>query len=250
MVTADGADVDIGQIRDNFQEAYAKIWAGEMEDDGFNRLIISAGLAWRDVTLIRAYCKYLRQAAIAFSQAYMEATLNGNPQITRNIVKLFRVQLDPGYIGDRAAAAEKIVAEIQKQLDGVSNLDEDRILRRYLNAIQCTLRTNFFQRAADGGVKEYISFKLDSHKLDELPLPRPLVEVFVYSPRAEAIHLRGGKLVGSARRFPHRGAGVDEGPDGEERGHRAGRLERWLRGQAATAIDRSRCGDGGGRPLL
>jgi len=204
MVTADGAEVDIGHIRDNFQEAYAKIWAGEMEDDGFNRLVITAGLAWRDVTLLRAYCKYLRQAGIAFSQAYMEATLNGNPQITRNIVKLFHVQLDPRQSGDRAAQAEKIVADIQKQLDAVSNLDEDRILRRFLNAIQCTLRTNFYQRATDGGIKEYISFKLDSHKIDELPLPRPMVEVFVYSPRAEAIHLRGGKVARGGIRWSDR----------------------------------------------
>jgi len=204
MVTSDGAEVDIGRIRDQFQEAYTKIWAGDMEDDGFNRLIITAGLAWRDITLMRAYCKYLRQAAIAFSQAYMEATLNGNPQITRNIVKLFRVELDPGFIGDRQAEAAKIVAQIQKQLDEVSNLDEDRILRRFLNAIQCTLRTNFFQRAADGGIKEYVSFKLDSHKLEELPLPRPLVEVFVYSPRAEAIHLRGGKVARGGIRWSDR----------------------------------------------
>ncbi len=204
MVTADGAEVDISQIRDQFQEAYGKIWAGEMEDDGFNRLIITAGLAWRDITLLRAYCKYLRQAAIAFSQAYMEATLNGNPQITRNIVKLFQVTLDPASIGDRNTASEKIVAEILKQLDNVSNLDEDRILRRFLNTVQCTLRTNFFQRAADGGVKEYISFKLDSQKLEELPLPRPLVEVFVYSPRAEAIHLRGGKVARGGIRWSDR----------------------------------------------
>jgi glutamate dehydrogenase len=204
MVTADGADVDIGGIRDNFQEAYAKIWSGEMEDDGFNRLVITAGLAWRDVTLLRAYCKYLRQAAIAFSQSYMEATLNSNTQVTRKIIKLFQVQHDPAYIGDRTAAAEKIVAKIVKLLDSVSNLDEDRILRRFLNAVQCTLRTNFYQRAADGGVKEYISFKLDSRKIEELPLPRPLVEVFVYSPRAEAIHLRGGKVARGGIRWSDR----------------------------------------------
>ncbi|MDY0882262.1 NAD-glutamate dehydrogenase [Dongia soli] len=204
MATADGAEVDISQIRDQFQEAYAKIWGGEMEDDGFNRLIITAGLAWRDITLLRAYCKYLRQAAIAFSQAYMEATLNGNPQITRNIVKLFHIELDPGYIGDRKTVSEQIVAEIQKQLDAVSNLDEDRILRRFLNAVQSTLRTNFFQRAADGGVKEYLSFKLDSHNIEDLPLPRPMVEVFVYSPRAEAIHLRGGKVARGGIRWSDR----------------------------------------------
>ncbi len=204
MVTADGGEVDIGAIRDKFHEAYAKIWGGQMEDDGFNRLVITAGLDWRDITLVRAYCKYLRQAAVAFSQAYMEATLNANPTITCNIVKLFHVRSDPALKGDRDAKAAKIVEKIVGKLDRVVNLDEDRILRRYLNAVQCTLRTNFYQPAQDGGPKEYVSFKLDSLKIEELPLPRPLVEVFVYSPRAEAIHLRGGKVARGGIRWSDR----------------------------------------------
>jgi glutamate dehydrogenase len=204
MCTADGADVDVPQIRDKFHEAYARIWAGEAEDDGFNRLVLTAGIGWRNIALLRAYCKYLRQAAIAFSQAYMEQTLNANAVITRDIVHLFYAMFDPGYSGDRVGGPQAIVDRILKALDSVSNLDEDRILRRFLNAVQCTLRTNFFQRAADGNDKDYISFKLDSHKLDELPLPRPLVEVSVYSPRAEAIHLRGGKVARGGIRWSDR----------------------------------------------
>lgn len=204
MVTADGGEVDIAAIRDKFHEAYAKIWGGQMEDDGFNRLVITAGLGWRDITLVRAYCKYLRQAAIAFSQDYMEATLNANPTITCNIVKLFHVRNDPAFAGNRDEKTLKIVEKIAGKLDRVANLDEDRILRRYLNAVQCTLRTNFYQKATDGGPKEYVSFKLDSAKIEELPLPRPLVEVFVYSPRAEAIHLRGGKVARGGIRWSDR----------------------------------------------
>jgi glutamate dehydrogenase len=204
MCTADGADVDVPQIRDKFHEAYARIWAGDAEDDGFNRLVLTAGIGWRNIALLRAYCKYLRQAAIAFSQAYMEQTLNANAVISRDIVHLFYAMFDPGYSGDRVGGPQSIVDRIVKALDQVSNLDEDRIVRRFLNAVQCTLRTNFFQRAADGKDKEYISFKLDSHKLDELPLPRPLVEVFVYSPRAEAIHLRGGKVARGGIRWSDR----------------------------------------------
>ncbi|MBK8158985.1 MAG: NAD-glutamate dehydrogenase [Rhodospirillaceae bacterium] len=204
MVTADGGEVDITAIRDKFHEAYAKIWGGQMEDDGFNRLVITAGLGWRDIMLVRAYCKYLRQAAIAFSQDYMEATLNANPTITRNIVRLFHTRTDPAFTGDRDAKAAMIIEKINGKLDRVVNLDEDRILRRYLNAVLCTLRTNFYQPAADGGPKEYISFKLDSAKIEELPLPRPLVEVFVYSPRAEAIHLRGGKVARGGIRWSDR----------------------------------------------
>jgi glutamate dehydrogenase len=209
MCTADGADVDVPQIRDKFHEAYARIWAGDSEDDGFNRLVLTAGIGWRNIALLRAYCKYLRQAAIAFSQAYMEQTLNANAVITRDIVHLFYAMFDPGFSGDREAGTQAIVERIVKALDRVSNLDEDRILRRFLNAVQCTLRTNFFQRGpgnekGGGKDKEYISFKLDSHKLDELPLPRPLVEVFVYSPRAEAIHLRGGKVARGGIRWSDR----------------------------------------------
>ena len=204
MVTADGAEVDIATIRDKFHQAYAKIWDGQLEDDGFNRLVMTARLGWRDITLMRALCKYLRQAAIPFSQSYMEATLNANPGITRKIAKLFHIRNDPAFKDDRQSAAEKLEAEIAASLDGVVNLDEDRILRRYLNTVKCTLRTNFYQPAEGGGRKEYVSFKLDSAHIEELPLPRPLVEVFVYSPRAEAIHLRGGKVARGGIRWSDR----------------------------------------------
>ncbi|HEX6119027.1 MAG TPA: NAD-glutamate dehydrogenase domain-containing protein, partial [Dongiaceae bacterium] len=134
----------------------------------------------------------------------MEQTLNANAAITHDIVHLFYAMFDPGYSGDRVGGPQAIVDRILKALDGVSNLDEDRILRRFLNAVQCTLRTNFFQRGEGGKDKDYISFKLDSHKLDDLPLPRPLVEVSVYSPRAEAIHLRGGKVARGGIRWSDR----------------------------------------------
>jgi glutamate dehydrogenase len=204
MLTADGADVDVPAIRDKFHEAYDRIWAGEAEDDGFNRLVLTAGIGWRNIALLRAYCKYLRQAAIAFSQSYMEQTLNANAVITRDIVRLFYVLFDPSMSGSRDKEIATIQERILKGLDAVVNLDEDRILRRFLNAVQSTLRTNFFQRDAQGRDKDYISFKLDSHKVEELPLPRPLVEVFVYSPRAEAIHLRGGKVARGGIRWSDR----------------------------------------------
>ncbi len=203
MVTTDGSEIDVAELRDRFQDAYGRIWTGEMEDDGFNRLVL-AGLGWRDVTLIRAYCKYLRQAAIAFSQAYMEATLCGNAGITRAIVKLFHLRNDPDFAGDRVAGSAAITDEIEKALEAVTNLDDDRILRRYANAVINTLRTNFFQPAKGGGVKDYVSFKLDSQKLDELPLPRPLVEVSVYAPRMEGVHLRGGKVARGGIRWSDR----------------------------------------------
>ena len=204
MTTADGGEVDIGRVRTLFHDALGRVWSGEMEDDGFNRLVLVADLDWREVTILRAYCKYLRQAAIPFSQAYMEETLARNAPIARLLVKLFRTLFDPAdqdRVDDRAAA---IVAEIQRGLDGVANLDEDRILRRYLNAVQSTLRTNFFKGAAQKQWKPFLSFKLDSRALDELPLPRPLVEISVYNPRVEAVHLRGGRVARGGIRWSDR----------------------------------------------
>jgi glutamate dehydrogenase len=204
MLAADGREIELGSVRDIFHEALARVWAGDMEDDGFNRLVLGAGLDWREVTILRAYCKYLRQAAIPFSQAYMEATLAGNTAIAALLVKLFRTLFDPASGANVEAPVKAIVTEIERALDGVSNLDEDRILRRFLNVILATQRTNFFKGAKAGQIKPYLSFKLDSRVVDELPLPRPLFEISVYSPRVEAIHLRGGKVARGGIRWSDR----------------------------------------------
>jgi len=204
MLAAGGRDIELGSLRDIFHDALARVWSGEMEDDGFNRLVLGAGLDWREVTILRAYCKYLRQAAIPFSQAYMEATLAGNPGIAAALVKLFRTLFDPASGSDVEGRAKAIVADIERALDAVVNLDEDRILRRFLNVVQSTLRTNFFKGAKAGQIKPYLSFKLDSRAIDELPLPRPLFEIFVYSPRVEAIHLRNGKVARGGIRWSDR----------------------------------------------
>ncbi|MGH6958997.1 MAG: NAD-glutamate dehydrogenase domain-containing protein, partial [Dongiaceae bacterium] len=166
MVTADGSEVDISQVRKIFHEALGRVWFGDMEDDGFNRLVLCAGLDWREIGILRAYCKYLRQAAIPFSQAYMEETLARNASITCLLVRLFRAMYKPARRSDADHRARGIAVEIEHALDAVSNLDEDRILRRYLNVVLSTLRTNFFQRSAEGRWKPYLSFKLDSHHVD------------------------------------------------------------------------------------
>jgi len=203
-VTADGSDCDLGSVRRVFQDSLARIWRGEMEDDGFNQLVLGAGLDWRSVAMLRAYCKYLRQAGVPFSQAYMEETLSKNGAIAVLLSKLFHAMFDPAGRETAEQRAQQIAAEVEAALDQVSNLDEDRIIRRYLNAIQATLRTNFYQKAADKGPKSYLSFKLDSRAVTDLPLPRPLYEVFVYGPRVEAIHLRGGKVARGGIRWSDR----------------------------------------------
>ena len=203
MLTAGSGEIDVSHVREAFEEALGRIWLGEMEDDAFNKLIMRASLSWRKVVILRAYCKFLRQTGIAFSQAYMEETLAGNPKIARALVALFRTRFTP-EMTDRELRQRGILVKIEHALDAVANLDEDRILRRFLNLILSTLRTNFFQKGPDGAPKPYLSLKLDSRGVDELPLPRPWVEVFVYSPRVEAVHLRGGKVARGGIRWSDR----------------------------------------------
>ena len=204
MVRADGAAIDLDSLREDFQDAFARIWSGAMEADGFNRLVLVGGLAWREVVVLRAYCKYLRQTGIAFSQAYMEETLTRNPALARLIVRLFLARFDISSRADVEAAAAAIRKQIEQGLDKVESLDEDRILRRFMNLVESTIRTNFFQRGKDGQPKAYFSVKLDSRKVDELPEPRPLFEIWVYSPRMEGIHLRGGKVARGGIRWSDR----------------------------------------------
>jgi glutamate dehydrogenase len=201
MVSEDGMAIDLDAVREAFHETFECVWRGEIENDGFNKLVLRAGLVARQVLILRAYCKYLRQAQIPFSQTYMEQTLARNPRIARALVDLFLERFDPRRAG---AGSAELRAGIDTLLEGVQNLDEDRILRRFLNLIEATLRTNYFQSQPDGHHKPYFSFKLNSRAIEELPLPRPFREVFVYSPRVEAIHLRGGKVARGGIRWSDR----------------------------------------------
>ena len=198
---AHGLALDVDERRDAFQDALAAVWQGDSESDGFNRLVLTAGLAWREVMVLRAFAKYLRQAGTTYSQAYMEQALCGNPAMALALVRLFLATFDPKGASGNAHDAE---ARLQTGLEAVVSADDDRILRRFLNLIRSTLRTNYFQTTPAGGPKPYFSFKLDSRMVEDLPAPRPLVEVFVYSPRVEAIHLRGGKVARGGIRWSDR----------------------------------------------
>src|SRR6185369_2084341 len=149
---------------------------------GFNRLTLTARLAWREVAMLRAYAKYLRQTGFTFSQSYIEQTLAKHAGIVAAVTRLFHARFDPALEKKSDALAKAAMAEIEPALDAVTILDEDRILRRFVNLVTATLRTNYYQPAADGGAKPYMSFKLDSQVVDELPKPRPLVEIWMYSP--------------------------------------------------------------------
>ncbi|CAN0211156.1 unnamed protein product [Discosporangium mesarthrocarpum] len=209
METRTGDGVDLSATRDKFQDALLRVLTGTASDDGFNVLVLAAGLTWRQVLILRSYCKFLLQARISFSQAYMEETLANNPGLARQIAELFEARFDPaGYTDDNRKATErrikKIRDDIEVALENVANLDEDRIIRRFVNAVDASLRTNFYQHDADGAPKSYLSIKLDSRSIEELPEPRPLVEITVYSPRMEGCHLRGGEVARGGIRWSDR----------------------------------------------
>ena len=200
--TADKSPVDLAEAGPRFAEALDRLWSGALENDGLNKLVLGAGLAWREIALLRAYAKYLRQAGIPFSQDYMERALVAYPAIARGTVELFKSRFDPALGAadspSRRVRLDAIEAELAAALEAVTTLDEDRILRRFLNAVRCSLRTNYWLD------REWISFKVDSRAIDELPAPRPLVEIFVYSPRMEGIHLRGGRVARGGIRWSDR----------------------------------------------
>ncbi|MGC5041199.1 NAD-glutamate dehydrogenase [Streptomyces sp. DT190] len=199
-----GADYFGDDARERFQDAFAATWTGQAENDGFNALVLSAGLTWRQAMVLRAYAKYLRQAASTFSQDYMEDTLRNNVHTTRLLVSLFEARMSP----DRQRAGHEIVdallEEVDAALDQVASLDEDRILRSFLTVIKATLRTNFFQEAAGGSPHAYVSMKFDPQAIPDLPAPRPAFEIWVYSPRVEGVHLRFGKVARGGLRWSDR----------------------------------------------
>ena len=239
-ITAAAAD----RVGDAFAEAFTRTWRGDAENDGFNRLVLGASLDWRQVALLRGYAKYLQQVGVPFSQSYVEETFANNPLIARMLVELFEARFDPAAAkpgkADGKRAAEALALQLQAMtggdpatlallqpaidarlspraarydavrqvlkslLDGVSSLDEDRILRSYMDVIDATLRTSFYQRTADAGYKETIAFKFDPARVPDLPKPRPYREIFVYGPRVEGTHLRFGPVARGGLRWSDR----------------------------------------------
>ncbi len=192
------------EARQLVQDALAAVWDSRNEADGFNALVIDAELSWRQVTVLRAYAKYMRQGGTPFAQDYIESALLQNPEITRLLLELFESRFDPDYSDDRDSAAERVGEDLAKALDAVVSLDQDRILRAYLSIITATLRTNFYQGDEDGQPKSYLSLKLDPGAIPDLPDPRPKYEIFVYSPRVEGVHLRFGDVARGGLRWSDR----------------------------------------------
>jgi glutamate dehydrogenase len=190
--------------RERFQDAFAAVWTGKAENDKFNCLVLRAGLTWRQAMVLRAYAKYLRQAGAPFSQDYMEDTLRTNVHTTRLLINLFQARLSPDHQRAGSELTDGLMEELDGALDQVASLDEDRILRSFLTLIKATLRTNYFQREADGEPHPYLSVKFDPKAIPDLPAPRPAYEIWVYSPRVEGVHLRFGKVARGGLRWSDR----------------------------------------------
>ncbi len=236
--------IDAAAASAAFADAFASVWHGQAENDGFNRLVLATGLSWRQVSMLRGYCKYLLQIGVPFSQSYVEGTVNRYPLLARLIVELFEARFEPAPATDKAtldaqlaqfkalaggdAATVKLLEGVVKArggnrdarmalvhdtlvklLDGVSSLDEDRILRSFIGVIEATLRTSYYMPRkdgvrADGGPADYISFKLDAAKVPDLPKPRPYREIWVCGPRVEGTHLRFGPVARGGLRWSDR----------------------------------------------
>ncbi len=204
---AEGQELDLQQLNDILQDAFIHIMRGYAENDAFNRLVLSAAIPWREVALLRAYARYLKQIRLGFDLGYIAAALLNHTDIARELVRLFRTRF---YLARRMAGEEledkqqRLEQAILGALDRVEALSEDRILRRYLDLVRATLRTNFYQIDAGGRPKGHISVKLDPRAIPEMPRPVPCYEIFVYSPRVEGVHLRGGKVARGGLRWSDR----------------------------------------------
>jgi glutamate dehydrogenase len=242
-------DLDVDSIDESFEEAFAQLWRGQAENDGFNRLILGAGLTWRQVAMLRAYSKYLQQVGVPFSQSYVEETFSRYPLLARLLVELFEARFDPATGSEGKAAIKQGKQALERQfqalvggepatlvalqavldardgtrerqveatratllglMDRVSSLDQDRILRSFIGCIDATLRTSYYIAykdglRADGGPADYISFKLDSARVPDLPKPRPYREIWVCGPRVEGVHLRFGPVARGGLRWSDR----------------------------------------------
>ena len=204
---ADARAFELDAAKARLEAAFTVVMRGRAENDGYNALVLTGGLQWRDVALLRTISRFLRQTRLAYSQDYMWATLRKHSNLAAMVTLLFHLRFDPRIdiaAEERAARESATVGEIEVALIAVESLDEDRILRHFVNAVTSALRTSFYQLDQGGQPKITIAIKFDSRKLIDLPLPRPLYEIFVYSPRVEGVHLRFGKVARGGLRWSDR----------------------------------------------
>ncbi|MFN8851264.1 MAG: NAD-glutamate dehydrogenase [Inhella sp.] len=199
--------IDVQTMAPLFEQAFVQVFNGQVENDDFNKLVLRAGLPFDDIVILRAYAKYCKQMVFPLGQATIEAALATHAPIARMLVQLFKLRFDPVRADAEAEASQ--VRAIEQALEKVGGLSEDRVLRQLLALIQATLRTNFWRTGKGhsgeaGPRRAFVSFKFDCKRVPGLPEPRPMFEIFVYSPRFEGVHLRGGKVARGGLRWSDR----------------------------------------------
>ncbi len=201
-----GTAIALDILKSLVETLFVKVCRNTVENDRFNELAITAGLSWDQIVVLRAYGKYLRQLGLGFSPDYMAATMVEHRTVSSQLYHLFQTMFDP-QLGpqDESTALEPIKAALYSELESVTSLDQDRIIRAYIHAIMATQRTNFFQPGViEGAGETAFAVKIHSRDLNEAPLPRPYAEIWVYSPKVEGVHLRGGPVARGGLRWSDR----------------------------------------------
>ena len=205
LTTSSKQIIDINKIRDSFESLFLKVWQGHAENDSFNRLVIYAYMNWRQIAMLRSYARYMRQIRVSNSQRFIANTVVSNTFISGILVRLFETRFDPQIQQEEAKELCNELSEgFLKALDEVQNLSEDKILRLYLDLINATMRTNYYQKDANGKYRHDIALKLHPRLIPQVPMPVPMYEIFIYSPRIEGVHLRGGKVARGGLRWSDR----------------------------------------------
>ncbi|MBO9545245.1 MAG: NAD-glutamate dehydrogenase [Caulobacter sp.] len=202
-----GEHLVFADVKQAFEAAFVAIWTGRAESDGFNRLVLELGIGWREAALIRALAKYRQQSGLDPSQGVQEQALSDHPGVARLILDLFQTKFDPAVRADlnqRKEQAKAVEGKITEALQAVESLDADRVLRRVAALVGAIQRTNFYQPGADGQPKPYISFKIASRELEDLPAPKPYREIYVSAPHVEGVHLRFGPVARGGLRWSDR----------------------------------------------
>lgn len=202
MYTKDDFDLDVAKVRDDFEDTLYKVSQGEIASDTFNELVLKAELNAFQVNVLRAYSAYMKQIRFGFSQTYISKTLCNHAELTKKVISLFELRFNPESYDKEGF--DTLKEGLLKELEDVSNLNEDRILRRYIELISATLRTNAYIRNEKGEARPYLSLKFSPELISDMPLPRPMFEIFVYSPRVEGVHLRGGRVARGGLRWSDR----------------------------------------------